>query len=78
MHVHADGVTVTAPTLMWVESLDMLLSKMKASGFPMQRIATVSGAGQACAFVENNRRSPPAASVLLFCGVAIAFFARLK
>ena len=32
--------------LMWVEALDLLLSRVKASGFDFSRVAAVSGAGQ--------------------------------
>ncbi|TPX55377.1 hypothetical protein PhCBS80983_g05363 [Powellomyces hirtus] len=36
----------TAPTLMWVEAVDLLFGRLKKSGFPFQRIAAISGCGQ--------------------------------
>ncbi|XP_066300967.1 xylulose kinase-like [Branchiostoma lanceolatum] len=45
-HQHDDGLTVTAPTAMWVKALDLLLSKMKASGFNFNRVKALSGTGQ--------------------------------
>ena len=32
--------------LMWVEALDLLLSRVKASGFDLSQVAAISGAGQ--------------------------------
>ncbi|XP_057347288.1 xylulose kinase isoform X3 [Manis pentadactyla] len=46
VHVHEDGLTVTSPVLMWVQALDILLEKMKASGFDFSQVLAVSGAGQ--------------------------------
>ncbi|XP_060036397.1 xylulose kinase isoform X2 [Erinaceus europaeus] len=46
VHVHEDGLTVTSPVLMWVQALDMLLEKMKASGFDFSQVLALSGAGQ--------------------------------
>ncbi|KAM6170343.1 xylulose kinase isoform 2-T2 [Rhynchocyon petersi] len=46
VHVHKDGLTVTSPVLMWVQALDMLLERMKASGFDFSQIVALSGAGQ--------------------------------
>jgi xylulokinase len=43
---HSDGLTVTAPALMWVAALDRLLEGMKADGCALERIAAVSGSGQ--------------------------------
>ena len=45
-HRHADGVTVTTPTRLWVEALDLLLERMKADGFAFGRVAAISGSGQ--------------------------------
>jgi len=46
VHRAADGLTVTAPTLMWIEALDMLLSKLSSTGFPFHRVVAISGSGQ--------------------------------
>lgn len=46
VHIHDDQVTVTAPTIMWVKAFDLLLDKMKKDGFPFDKVAGVSGAGQ--------------------------------
>ncbi|XP_055985369.1 xylulose kinase isoform X1 [Sorex fumeus] len=46
VHVHKDGLTVTSPVLMWVQALDILLEKMKASGFDFSQVLALSGAGQ--------------------------------
>uniref|UniRef100_H0V2W1 Xylulose kinase n=1 Tax=Cavia porcellus TaxID=10141 RepID=H0V2W1_CAVPO len=46
MHVHEDGLTVTSPVLMWVQALDIILEKMKASGFDFSQVLALSGAGQ--------------------------------
>ncbi|XP_040821584.1 xylulose kinase [Ochotona curzoniae] len=46
VHVHEDGLTVTSPVLMWVQALDILLEKMKASGFDFSQVVALSGAGQ--------------------------------
>ena len=46
VHRHADGLTVTSPTLMWVSALDLLFAKMSASDYQFGRIAAVSGSGQ--------------------------------
>ena len=45
--VHASaGNAVTQPTLMFLEALDLLLTQMKAKGFPFAQVAAVSGSGQ--------------------------------
>ncbi|XP_029934607.1 xylulose kinase isoform X2 [Myripristis murdjan] len=46
VHIHADRLTVTSPTLMWVKALDLLLDKMKGAGFDFSRVRGVSGSGQ--------------------------------
>ncbi|XP_029794650.1 xylulose kinase [Suricata suricatta] len=46
VHVHQDGLTVTSPVLMWVQALDVLLERMKASGFDFSQVLALSGAGQ--------------------------------
>ncbi|KAM5281344.1 xylulose kinase [Ctenodactylus gundi] len=46
VHVHKDQLTVTSPVLMWVQALDIVLEKMKASGFDFSQVQALSGAGQ--------------------------------
>ncbi|KAM8822660.1 xylulose kinase isoform 2-T3 [Spinachia spinachia] len=46
VHVHADGLTVTSPVLMWVKALDLLLDKMKGAGLAFSRVRALSGSGQ--------------------------------
>lgn len=46
MHVRGDGVTVTAPTIMWVKALDMLMDKLRVAGADFSTIAAISGTGQ--------------------------------
>ncbi|KAI6655475.1 Xylulose kinase isoform X1 [Oopsacas minuta] len=41
-----EPLKVTAPPLMWVSALDLILKKLKASKFPFERVASISGAGQ--------------------------------
>lgn len=45
-HHHADGLTVTAPPLMWVAALDLLFERMKTGNCPFKRVAAISGSGQ--------------------------------
>uniref|UniRef100_I3MNP7 Xylulose kinase n=1 Tax=Ictidomys tridecemlineatus TaxID=43179 RepID=I3MNP7_ICTTR len=47
VHVHKDRLTVTSPVLMWIQALDIILEKMKASGFDFSQVLALSGAGQA-------------------------------
>ncbi|GES89620.1 xylulose kinase isoform X1 [Rhizophagus clarus] len=44
--VITNGENVTCPTLMWVESLDILLHKLKNKKFPFHKVRMISGAGQ--------------------------------
>lgn len=46
VHQGADGMTVTAPPLMWVEAVDLLLKRMADAAFPFGRVAAISGSGQ--------------------------------
>ncbi|XP_017260951.3 xylulose kinase, partial [Kryptolebias marmoratus] len=46
VQIHADGLTVTSPVLMWVKALDLLLEKMKRAGLDFSRVRAVSGSGQ--------------------------------
>ncbi|CAI2163750.1 17306_t:CDS:2 [Funneliformis geosporum] len=41
-----NGETVTCPTLLWVESLDKLLQKLKINKFPFHKVRVISGAAQ--------------------------------
>ena len=43
---HPSKSEVTAPVAMWIEALDLVLSRLEEGGAPMDRIAGVSGAGQ--------------------------------
>ena len=42
----SDGLTVTAPSLMFVAAFDKLLLSLKAKGLPLNEIKCISGAGQ--------------------------------
>lgn len=44
--VRGDGVTVTAPTIMWVKALDMLMDKLRVAGADFSTIAAISGTAQ--------------------------------
>eukprot|EP00092_Neocalanus_flemingeri_P014859 GFUD01016044.1.p1 GENE.GFUD01016044.1~~GFUD01016044.1.p1 ORF type:complete len:541 (+),score=138.72 GFUD01016044.1:243-1865(+) len=44
--VHTSGKRVTAPTIMWVKALDMLLDKLRVAGVEFSKVAGISGAGQ--------------------------------
>ena len=46
LHAGDDGVSYTAPTAMWVKAFDLVLSKLKETGFPYARVAAISGCGQ--------------------------------
>ncbi|KAK7084821.1 hypothetical protein SK128_003813 [Halocaridina rubra] len=46
VNVKDDNVTVTAPTLMWVKALDMLMDKLRVAGADFSTIAALSGTGQ--------------------------------
>ena len=39
VHRGPDGLTVTSPPLLWVAALDLLLARMKDSGFSFARVA---------------------------------------
>lgn len=42
----SDGLTVTAPTIMWVKALDYMLQKMQMDEFPFNKVVAISGSGQ--------------------------------
>jgi len=44
--VHTLGRTVTAPSIMWVKGLDMLLDKLRVAGLEFPTVAGLAGAGQ--------------------------------
>ncbi|KAF0478020.1 actin-like ATPase domain-containing protein [Gigaspora margarita] len=44
--VITNKTVVTCPTMMWVESIDLLLEKLKSQKFPFFKIKVISGAGQ--------------------------------
>ncbi|XP_033124154.1 xylulose kinase-like isoform X2 [Anneissia japonica] len=46
VHIHDDQLTITSPTIMWVKALDLLLTRMKESGFNFSAVVALSGAGQ--------------------------------
>ncbi len=46
VHRSEDALTVTSPTLMWVEALDMLFEKLKKKNAPIKLITAISGSGQ--------------------------------
>lgn len=41
-----DTLTVTAPAIMWVKALDMLLERLKVAGLDLATVAAISGSGQ--------------------------------
>ncbi|KAI1289466.1 Xylulose kinase [Halotydeus destructor] len=43
---HDDKRTVTAPTLMWVKALDLVLEKLKLTGLDFNSVVSISGSGQ--------------------------------
>lgn len=45
-HVQDDGLTVTSPTIMWVDALDIVLAKLQQSNFNFSAVKAISGAGQ--------------------------------
>jgi xylulokinase len=45
-HRGDDGLTVTAPPLMWADALDLLFGWMREDGFAFEHVAAVSGSGQ--------------------------------
>lgn len=57
VHRHPDGLTVTAPALMWVAAMDKLLGQMQADGCGFARIAAVSGSGQQHGSVWLKRKA---------------------
>lgn len=46
VHHHPDGLTVTAPALMWVAALDLLFARMRTDNCALERVTAISGSGQ--------------------------------
>nr|XP_033787587.1 xylulose kinase isoform X1 [Geotrypetes seraphini]XP_033787588.1 xylulose kinase isoform X1 [Geotrypetes seraphini] len=46
VHAHSDKLVITSPVLMWVKALDVLLEKMRSSGFNFSQVKALSGTGQ--------------------------------
>ena len=44
--VKKNGLTITAPTIMWVKALDLLLDKLRITGLDFGDVEALSGAGQ--------------------------------
>lgn len=49
-----DNKTVTAPTLMWVKALDMLLDKLRVCGVDFSKVVALSGTAQVCFAMQNG------------------------
>ncbi|MCL4124730.1 UNVERIFIED_CONTAM: hypothetical protein GTU68_050016 [Idotea baltica] len=46
VNMKEDGLTVTAPTIMWIKALDMLMDKLRVAGTDFSAITAISGTGQ--------------------------------
>ena len=46
VHHNADKLTVTAPVLLWVRALDLVLERLKEKDFEFASVACLSGTGQ--------------------------------
>jgi xylulokinase len=46
VYVKDEEHEVYSPVEMWIESVDVILQKMKGDNFPFERVAVISGAGQ--------------------------------
>lgn len=46
VHKNEKENEVYAPVAMWIEALDLILSRMKDAGFDFSKVRGVSGAGQ--------------------------------
>ncbi|CAB4384529.1 unnamed protein product [Rhizophagus irregularis] len=56
--VISNGETVACPTLLWVESLDILLQKLKTKKFPFHKVRIISGAGQQHGSIYWSHNAP--------------------
>ena len=52
VHYHEDMETVTAPSAMFVKSLEILLDKMAAEGFDFSTVVAVGGDAQVLVFLH--------------------------
>ena len=57
VHRHADGLTVTSPTILWVAALDLLLERMRGDGAPLAQVRAISGSGQQHGSVWLNAKA---------------------
>uniref|UniRef100_H2YXB8 Xylulose kinase n=1 Tax=Ciona savignyi TaxID=51511 RepID=H2YXB8_CIOSA len=59
VHIQDDQLTVTAPTEMWVQALDLALEKLQKQGFDFSTVAALSGTGQqhGSVFWKNGAKS---------------------
>ena len=46
VHRHADAKVVTAPPLMWVKAVDMVLERLRLTGIDFTQVRAISGSGQ--------------------------------
>lgn len=47
VHKHKDGLTVTAPVIMWISAIDLLIDRLqKCPDVDLAQIAAISGAAQ--------------------------------
>ena len=53
-----DPTVIHAPPLLWVEALDLLFTRLRDAGVPMQDIAAVSGSGQQHGSVYLTAEAP--------------------
>jgi xylulokinase len=64
VHTSADGRTVTAPPLMWVAALDLLLGQLRDDGIDLADVRAVSGSAQQHGSVYLNAGAAPALAAL--------------
>ena len=57
VHRHADGLTVTAPPLMWVAALDLLLARMQKENLPLAKVAAIAREPRAAGWAMVRRRA---------------------
>ena len=46
VHRHEDAKVVTAPPLMWVKAVDIVLGRLRAAGIDFNQVRAISGSGQ--------------------------------
>lgn len=64
VHRHEDKRTVTAPQLMWVKAVDIILEKLKLTGLDFGAVAAISGSGQQHGSVYWRRGAETALAAL--------------